>query len=212
MLYNTSTNKSNDYGYSIKGSVLRMTDSEAKCSLGEFSYTFNSAVGTCAWVERDSIYNYNFRGKDETYSNQKLLTYNQDYQFTGENLMGTKLANWNLTYDFTSMSLWNRALGSANPNASNVFTQKVQSSNVAVATKLGTSDSYLLGQQSINSVASRDFNTNRPQIQTSWRQFRDNFGDNARSDYLVPDDSKTNNINGARARTGHHFNHIFIFL
>jgi hypothetical protein len=96
-----------------------------------------------------------------------------------------------------TFSSWNRALGNAKTNTT--ILQENQANNEKVSTKLASSTSTsLLGLQGINNASYVDTNTNRSQINVSWRRENDNFGlDN--NDYSF---GLANGAAGGPARTG----------
>jgi hypothetical protein len=187
------------YKYDIKFQNIAMTHSSFLCykDYNDFTYGDQLSGGWgCGWTAHNQSYDFYFSGKNDTYqSSQNLKTFDQSYQFTGSGPYGLQQTSWNFT-DNNSSSVWNRALG----KSSDTTGLQTQSSNWNVSTSLTSSTSTkLLGLQAINPFAenTKDTNINRPQLQTAYRRVDDNFsGDQS---HPVPDDSTTNNINGARA-------------
>jgi hypothetical protein len=213
VLYNPANNKPDDYQYTVLNQDLAMTYSGPDCSKTQGVYTFGNKLKTaCAWDNYNQYYDAYF-SETGKYTSDSTITVNQSYQFKGQNSNEINVKQWNYTLISGTESIWNRALGKA---STGTLKASNQSSNSANATQLQSlasqNQSYLLGLQATNSVNNRDSNSNRLQLNTSFVRVGDNSSDYNRTEFFIPDDSKTNNINGARARTGHHFNHIFIFL
>jgi hypothetical protein len=167
-----------------------------QCYNGErSSYTMGSSENPnsgdigyngCGWNSSNTLYNLAFQGKDE---NSKSL---QEYQFGVSSAVdGSKISAWNITAGADSVSISNRAIGQAILSGS-------QTSNSKNATPLNQDSSYLLGLQAlapaVNWVGNKDSNTNRPQLNTSFRRVDDDFGG------VISADDKS--INGRIARTG----------
>jgi hypothetical protein len=176
---------------------LSATWSDATCTQGPFNYIFGNPVGNrCGWFDGSQFFDYLFSGKNSEYmDNQNHANFNQNYQFTGYTASGSRLTHWNTT-TANSRGIFNRALGQS--LSLGAISQANQSSNSIVATDI--IGSYLLGLQSVNAINNLDTNSNRPQLNVSYRRPNDIFSNS--NSYMVPDDSTTNNIGGARARTG----------
>jgi hypothetical protein len=148
------------------------------------------ALDGWGWYNYNQNYSFNFRGTayDE---------YVQNYKFnsTGVTNGSGSTTLWNRSNSVDMHAVGNRALGSAVKNTATTMAN--QSNNGSVATILNDG-SYLLGFQSLNPTHARDYNSNRPQLQTSYRRGGDTFNTS------IPDD---NSINGTKSRTGQHLHY-----
>jgi hypothetical protein len=184
-----------EYGFNVKKESVSLTASHWCYESNLAAYSFGGQLTggpNCSWGEYNQSYDFLFQGNNASYEN-----YNQNYQFiAGLAESGAQLRYWNATINRATSSVWNRGLGNTNNSAS-------QTSNSANATPLNQNSSYLLGLQSIAIdeiwyvSESKDTNTNRPQLQTSYRRANDLYGET-----IVLDN---NSLQGARARTGHIF-------
>jgi hypothetical protein len=197
---NGETNKhENKYQFSMKIQNLGVSGSLGCGYYSQGNFKFGQSLGTsqqgqdgCGWRSYTPNRDIIFSGNDSLYYDQNVEYSKQTYQFLSQNVLGQENYQWNLTNSYNSESIWNRALGKT---IDGNFTVANQSSNSIVATDINSSN--LLGLQSLNATDNKnDSNTYRPQLQTSYRRTGDAFNG------AIPDDSTTNNINGARARTG----------
>jgi hypothetical protein len=152
---------------------------------------------TCTyWATDGQNYDFTFQGKGN-YSSINVNTSAQEYQLASTviDLPTSPWGQWNLTVNTNLNNKALRALGTAQTGTD----YATQANNNNVATQLASSSSKLLGLQTINPYSSRDMNTYRPQLYTSYVRQNDFFG------YLAEKDSPINNDNsnsGAASRTG----------
>jgi hypothetical protein len=152
------------------------------------NYTFGNIINPttdCAWISFNQAYDYVLQGLND-YSS--FLT---NIQFKGTDINGTRNNGWNLTNSSDSAAITNRAIGNVELGLS--ISQNTQSSHLDNATPLNDTSVYLLGLQTTNTKTNYDMNSNRPQLNTSYRRSGDYFGWSA-----IPLTGHT----GAIARTG----------
>jgi hypothetical protein len=190
LVTSTLSNKTNGK-YEIYWHDLSATSSSQYLLKNRAKYSFGSILtGGEYWPTYGQNYEFAFQGSGD-YSQQDISQFRQEYQFRGVGVTGLAnngFSSWNMTNGNYTNSAWNRALGTSSQSGTS------QSHSTLVATPFEDNSSSLLGLQSLNSTDDRnDTNTNRPQLNASYRKTGDAFN------YTIPDDKS---INGKYSRTG----------
>jgi hypothetical protein len=184
------------YSLDIKRQELSPFVANSNIYKKQDNYAFDERLSRYGWNGYTQYNDFIFQGS-ENYNSQAISPLYQNYSFTGANIANVGYSEWNYTYTNNSNSTWNRALGTtASTTSPSSFSNQANNSNNATSLIGG---SNILGLQAINFPGNsnyNDTNTNRPQLNPQYRKIGDLFDD------AVTDDSTTNNISGARARTG----------
>jgi hypothetical protein len=186
--------------YQITKRVISIKSAHACMNRPESTFTAGGyLMQDCGWDDVDKQIDLHFYAKEQNYP-----FYNQDYALITPLINGNGGGSYNLTSSTFYSPSPNRALG--NIISMEPSTSQNQASNEIVSTL--TSNTRLLGLQSVNSSSNRDSNTNRPQLQTFYRIQNDNIGGviSYKGDEKTPVDASTvrttAGINSAITRTG----------